>query len=67
MVPTAVAGTMTHLSKGTVATRIAPGLALGAFAGGLVGGNLGLSIPERELKHGFSGMMVVLGLRAILK
>ena len=67
MVPTAVAGTMTHLSKGTVATRVAPGLALGAFAGGLIGGNLGQSIPEQELKYGFSATMVVLGLRTILK
>ncbi len=55
------------MSKGTVALRIAPALALGAFTGGLVGGKLGLSIPEQELKYGFSGTMVVLGLRTILK
>ena len=67
MVPTAVVGTATHMSKGTVALRIAPALALGAFTGGLVGGKLGLSIPEKELKYGFSGTMVVLGLRTILK
>jgi len=67
MVPTAVVGTATHMSKGTVAMRIAPALALGAFTGGLVGGKLGLSIPEQELKYGFSGTMVVLGLRTILK
>ena len=67
MVPTAVVGTATHMSKGTVVMRIAPALALGAFTGGLVGGQLGLSIPEQELKYGFSGTMVVLGLRTILK
>ena len=67
MVPTAVVGTATHMSKGTVAMRVAPALAMGAFTGAFFGGKLGLSIPEEQLKYGFSGMMVVLGLRTLLK
>eukprot|EP00532_Pseudo-nitzschia_australis_P009747 CAMPEP_0168241284 /NCGR_PEP_ID=MMETSP0140_2-20121125/22705_1 /TAXON_ID=44445 /ORGANISM="Pseudo-nitzschia australis, Strain 10249 10 AB" /LENGTH=257 /DNA_ID=CAMNT_0008176109 /DNA_START=198 /DNA_END=972 /DNA_ORIENTATION=+ len=67
MVPTAVVGTVTHMTKGTVAMRIAPALAMGAFTGAYFGGKLGLTIPEQELKYGFSGVMVVLGLRTFLK
>mmetsp|Transcript_28996 Transcript_28996/g.78470 ORF Transcript_28996/g.78470 Transcript_28996/m.78470 type:complete len:306 (+) Transcript_28996:227-1144(+) len=67
MVPTAVVGTATHMSKGTVAMRVAPALAVGAFAGAYYGGKLGLTIPEQQLKYGFSGTMVVLGLRTLLK
>ena len=46
--------------------KVAPGLALGAFTGAYFGGKLGLSIPEKELKYGFSATMVVLGLRTLL-
>jgi len=67
MVPTAIVGTATHMSKGTVAMRVAPALAVGAFAGAYCGGKLGLTIPEQQLKYGFSGTMVVLGLRTLLK
>eukprot|EP00534_Pseudo-nitzschia_fraudulenta_P001321 CAMPEP_0201118950 /NCGR_PEP_ID=MMETSP0850-20130426/3140_1 /ASSEMBLY_ACC=CAM_ASM_000622 /TAXON_ID=183588 /ORGANISM="Pseudo-nitzschia fraudulenta, Strain WWA7" /LENGTH=255 /DNA_ID=CAMNT_0047384457 /DNA_START=176 /DNA_END=943 /DNA_ORIENTATION=- len=67
MVPTAVAGTATHMSKGTVAMRVAPALAAGAFIGSFCGGKLGLSIPEQDLKYGFSGTMMVLGARSLFK
>ncbi|OEU10072.1 hypothetical protein FRACYDRAFT_247682 [Fragilariopsis cylindrus CCMP1102] len=66
MVPTAIVGTATHMGKGSVAMKVAPGLALGAFTGAYFGGKLGLSIPEKELKYGFSATMVVLGLRTLL-
>jgi len=66
MVPTAIVGTVTHISKGNVAMRVAPGLALGAFTGAYFGGKLGLTIPEQQLKYGFSATMVVLGLRTLL-
>ncbi|MGK3735890.1 MAG: putative membrane protein YfcA [Bacillariaceae sp.] len=54
------------MGKGSVAMKVAPGLALGAFTGAYFGGKLGLSIPEKELKYGFSATMVVLGLRTLL-
>jgi len=66
MVPTAIVGTATHMSKGSVAMRVAPSLALGAFTGAYFGGKLGLTIPEQQLKYGFSATMVVLGLRTLL-
>jgi len=63
---TAIVGTATHMSKGSVAMRVAPSLALGAFTGAYFGGKLGLTIPEQQLKYGFSATMVVLGLRTLL-
>ena len=63
----AMVGTVTHYSKGNVAMRVAPFLATGAFVGGYLGGRLGLNIPEDKLKYGFSGLMVVLGIRTLLK
>jgi len=62
----AIVGTVIHISKGNVAMRVAPGLALGAFTGAYFGGKLGLTIPEQQLKYGFSATMVVLGLRTLL-
>jgi len=67
MVPTAIVGTATHVASGTVVLRIAPSLALGAFGGGWMGGQLGQSLPEQRLMDGFGWTMAVLGLRALLK
>jgi uncharacterized protein len=67
MVPTAIVGTVTHYQKGNVIMKVAPGLAAGAFAGAYLGGKIAQSIPETQLKYGFSGVMVVLGLQALLK
>jgi uncharacterized protein len=67
MVLPAVVGTATHYGRGNVVMGVAPGLALGAFAGAYLGGRLALSIPEDNLKYGFSGLMVALGLRTLLK
>ena len=60
-------GTLTHMKNNSVAMKVAPGLALGAFTGAYFGGKFGLSIPEEQLKYGFSGVMVVLGIRNLLK
>ena len=67
MVLPAMVGTATHYRRGNVAMIAAPALAAGAFAGAYFGGKLGLAIPEDNLKYGFSGLMVVLGLRTLLK
>jgi len=63
----ALAGTMTHYSHGNVALRVAPALALGAFCGGYVGGKLAQKTDESKLRWGFSGLLVFLGIRTIVK
>ena len=62
----AMVGTATHYSKGNVAMRVAPALAMGAFAGGFVGSKIGLHTNENALRWGFSGLMVVLGARTLM-
>jgi len=62
----AMVGTMTHYSKGNVAMRVAPPLAMGAFVGGYLGGKLGLTIEESRLRWCFSVLMVTLGARTLL-
>jgi uncharacterized membrane protein YfcA len=57
----AMVGTTTHFSKGNVAMRIAPALALGSFVGAYTGGKMGLKTDETTLRWGFSGLMLVLG------
>jgi uncharacterized membrane protein YfcA len=63
----AMVGTATHYGKGNVAMRVAPALAMGAFLGGYFGGKLGLRIDEQNLKLGFSSLMLVLGVRTLIK
>ena len=63
----AAVGTYTHYGKGNVALRVAPALAAGAFIGAFVGGKLGLTIDEDNLRWGFGSMMIFLGMRTLLK
>jgi uncharacterized membrane protein YfcA len=67
MVLPAMAGTATHYTRGNVAMAVAPYLAGGAFAGAYGGGKFAQTIDERRLQYGFSGLMVVLGVRALMK
>jgi uncharacterized membrane protein YfcA len=67
MTPPAAVGVYTHYAAGNVAMRVAPTLALGAFAGAYVGGTVGLATDEDTLRWGFSGVLAVLGVRTILK
>ncbi|KAG7370165.1 permease [Nitzschia inconspicua] len=67
MVLPALSGTVTHFSQGNVVMRVAPFLATGAFLGSYAGSKLALSIDEEPLKYGFSVVMVVLGLQALLR
>jgi len=62
----AMVGTVTHYSKGNVAMRIAPALAMGAFMGGYFGGKLGMTVEESHLRWCFSGLMLALGTRTLL-
>lgn len=66
MVLPAMVGTATHYSKGNVAMRVAPALAMGAFVGGYFGGKLGLTVEESHLRWCFSGLMLALGTRTFL-
>ena len=63
----AIVGTATHFAKGNVAMHVAPTLALGSFVGAYLGGKLGLYINEDALRWGFSGVMVVLGTKALIR
>jgi uncharacterized protein len=63
----AIAGTITHFRKGNVAMRVAPALAAGAFCGGYLGGRLGKMVQEDALRWGFSGLMITLGVRTLLR
>jgi hypothetical protein len=63
----AIVGTATHFGKGNVAMHVAPTLALGSFVGAYLGGKLGLHINENALRWGFSGVMVVLGTKALIR
>ena len=67
MASPAISGTLTHYRKGNVAMRVAPALAAGAFCGGYLGGRLGLQVNENALRWGFSGLMVTLGLRTLIR
>ena len=53
--------------KGNVAMRVAPALAAGAFCGGYLGGRLGLQVNEDSLRWGFSGLMLTLGIRTLVR
>jgi hypothetical protein len=64
----AMVGTYTHYTQGNVAMRVAPTLALGSFVGAYLGGKLiGLKTNEEILRWGFSGLMIVLGARTLIK
>ena len=63
----AIVGTTTHFSKGNVVMRIAPTLALGSFVGAYLGGKMGLQTDETTLRWGFSGLMLVLGVKTLTK
>lgn len=63
----AMVGTATHFTKGNVAIKVAPPLALGAFAGAYLGGYVGLHTNENALRWGFSGLMAILGTKALMR
>ena len=68
MVLPAAAGTWTHYQAGNMSLRVAPALALGACIGSYVGGKIAQQYSqESTLRWGFSGLMIVLGIRTIGK
>lgn len=67
MTPPAAVGTYTHYVAGNVVMRVAPPLALGAFFGAYLGGQLGQKTSESTLQWGFSGLLTAMGVRTILR
>ena len=63
----AMVGTATHYSRGNVAMKVAPTLAVASFIGAYVGGKIGQRMNEDMLRWGFSGLMVTLGVRNLFK
>ena len=63
----ALVGTATHYSSGNVAMRVAPTLAVASFVGAYFGGKVGLKTNEDVLRWGFSGLMIFLGARNLIK
>ena len=62
MVLPSMVGSYTHYSKGNVALRVTPLLALGSAAGSYFGGRyVGPELDEDAMKAGFSVLMLVLG------
>ena len=63
----ALVGTMTHYKAGNVNKRIAPFLAIGSLIGAYGGGKIGTRVDEDLMRKGFSGLMLGLGIRTIVK
>lgn len=63
----AAAGTLTHFQAGNVHGKVAPFLALGSLMGAYAGGRMGVKMEEEALRLGFSGIMVTLGIRTLVK
>lgn len=64
----AMVGTYTHYRNGHVVTKIAPALASGSLIGAYLGGKFASSsLPEDQLRLGFSTLTLVLGIRTLIK
>jgi hypothetical protein len=67
MGPAAFVGTLTHYNARKVNMQVTPFLAMVTLVGAFAGGKIGLQVDEVSLRHGFSAMMLTLGVRTILK
>lgn len=63
----ALMGTLTHARLGNVAWRIAPALCVGATLGASIGGRLGQQTDEKTLQTGFTGLLILLGTKTLLR
>ena len=66
MLPTAIAGSITHFRQGTLVPMAALPLAIGSVTGAFIGGKVGKHIDEQQLKYGFCGMMAVMGTKTLV-
>jgi uncharacterized membrane protein YfcA len=61
MVLPSLVGAYTHHQLGNIVTRAVGPIIVGTAGGAFLGGNLGLSMPESELRWFFCALMLVLG------
>jgi uncharacterized membrane protein YfcA len=61
MVVPSLVGAYTHHQLGNIVTKAVLPIVVGTSAGAFVGGNIGLSLPESELRWFFCALMLVLG------
>jgi len=66
IIPTALMGTVKHHDLGHVNWRVAAALVPMAIVGGFLGSWLTKPIPAADLKRGFGGFLILVGLRLLL-
>jgi hypothetical protein len=67
IVPTSIAGAITHYRKGNVDLRMALFLAIGAVVGSLIGSSVANMLTDSVLRKVFAVVLIVLGYRALPK
>lgn len=67
IVPTAIAGALTHARRGLVETKVAVGLGLGGIAAAFGGAQLALVLPTEVLTRVFAAFLFVIGARFMLQ
>lgn len=67
MLPTAISGSIAHISQGSMLVRCAIPLGIGSLVGSYFGGMLGKDIEDKYLKYGFAGLMGVIGSRTLVQ
>lgn len=67
MILPAASALKTHHASGNVKTKALLPLVTGALIGGIVGGQIALDLPERELQLLFGVVVGLLGVRGLAK
>lgn len=66
IVPTALAGVMTHYRAGNVDLKLAVLVAAGGVLGGVLGASLAAHVPAETLKKIFGGFLIIVGVSMLL-
>lgn len=66
IIPTAIAGVLTHFSAGNVSLKLSLAIAPGAIAGAMLGAYLASILPADTLKRIFAVIMVIMSIRIFL-
>lgn len=65
IVPTSIAGAVTHYRKGNTDVRMAVLLAIGAVCGSIIGSTVANQLNDATLRKVFAIVLVILGYRAL--